>query len=486
MSAFPGPNNPFVYAQFRLNGGWKGAFMIGGIYAAIIGSLIMMSTVNNGGTRSPFAAWPQILLVLQMVALFVVGLSRVDAAIRGDVNTRMIESHRLMPTHPLAAIAGYVAGGSIFGVILAVVNVLLGVGCCAAGGGEVGEFVLANLGLGLTAALVWFVAAHLAFTSRFGLLLLTAVSGVAFGFGNPLARALPGLGLLTAVVTGALARDAGSTNAYAVSLVALVLIAALSCRAAMRLYRSSEAIGMTWPLGLGLLGVWTGLSIVAFGFPQLVYPSALFPFRNSGADVPSQIVGTTILGMLVSTVPIAAACRAARDRRFPPILVPLSAAVLVAAGPRLAFFVHRANAQPPMPYADNVTAVAGLTFVVVAAFAAAVTLLAHWAYRRRISAWPLAFLWIIAVWVGPLIVGAVMAAMEEPLRRGDVMPRPPEVLSLSPIGALVSLWSRPDDERPYVLIVAQVLLLVFPALLYLSPPRRSKDREPVEVVEAIA
>ncbi len=473
MSTLPSLGNPFVYAQFRLNGGWKGAFTIGGVYAAALVGLIMMTAVvGAGGSASPVAFWPQILLALQMLALFVVGLARVNAAIRGDLNTRMIESHRLMPVHPLSAVVGYVAGGSIFGLILAGINLVLGVACAAAGGGDVWGFLLGNAALGLSAVLVLFVAAHLAFTSRFGLLLLIAVGGAAFGLGNEESRVVPGLGLLTAAVTGPLQpHNAGGTNAYAVALVAQLLIAAVCCRAAMRLYRSADAIGTTAPLGLGLLGVWTGLSVIALGFPRLVYPRD----HHWAADVPSQVVGTTVVGMLVATVPVAAACRAARARNVPPLLVPLVVAAAVSVAPWLARHVRRHNPRPVLPAAGPAAAVDGLTFVVVAAYVAALTLVMHWAYRRRLPGWPLAFLWLIATWVGPLIAAVAAQAMSaQP--HDDV--EPGGIFSLSPVGALVTLWSRTAADRPLGPILAQVILVAFPALVYVSTSRSRQPAAP--------
>src|SRR5262245_59433627 len=103
MAFFP-PNNALAWAHFRVRGGWKrsGFFSVAAI--AVLGVLIITSvrlSPDDGG-RTLFG-WTSGLLALQAGALVIYASGRVGAAIRQDVQTKMIESHRLMPLPPMHA-----------------------------------------------------------------------------------------------------------------------------------------------------------------------------------------------------------------------------------------------------------------------------------------------------------------------------------------------------------------------------------------------
>ncbi len=137
MSALPGPWNPITYAQFYVAGGWRVSVMVVGGYAALLGGGIYLSAAHDPRAADVLEAWAHGLLVLQAVILFGYGAFRVNAAVRSDLASRMIESHRLMPTRPAAAVAGYVLGAPAVPVVLFGVTAAIGAVCVGGSGGRV-------------------------------------------------------------------------------------------------------------------------------------------------------------------------------------------------------------------------------------------------------------------------------------------------------------------------------------------------------------
>jgi len=133
--------NAIAWAQFRLLGGWKNTLITGIAYAAIMGAT--MFGVARALTMSPSATlsyFVGLFLGLQVLALVMYGTFRVSAAVRSDVSSRVIESHRLMPLGSGSAIVGYLLGAPIQALCLFGINVVLG--AIAASGGWVAACVL--------------------------------------------------------------------------------------------------------------------------------------------------------------------------------------------------------------------------------------------------------------------------------------------------------------------------------------------------------
>src|SRR5690349_13982784 len=107
------PNNALAWAHFRLRGGWMRSLSFTGAAMALGAVLIITSTrlnPNDGGRM--LWGWTTALLSVQAVCLALYAAGRVGTAIRQDVQSKMIESHRLMPLPPAHAIAGYIVGAT--------------------------------------------------------------------------------------------------------------------------------------------------------------------------------------------------------------------------------------------------------------------------------------------------------------------------------------------------------------------------------------
>ena len=80
-------------------------------------------------------------------------------AIRGDLNSRMIESHRLMPITPAEAVFGYMLGGASQVLLLAALNFVIGAVLCAMGGLQTDRWILSTGVLLVFAVFVWSILA---------------------------------------------------------------------------------------------------------------------------------------------------------------------------------------------------------------------------------------------------------------------------------------------------------------------------------------
>src|SRR4051794_10467264 len=101
MAFFP-PNNALAWAHFRQRGGWMraGTFTVGAM--VLLGVLIITSARLNPDEKPRILwGWTTGLLALQAAGLALYGTGRVSGAIRADIQSKLIDSHRLMPLPPL-------------------------------------------------------------------------------------------------------------------------------------------------------------------------------------------------------------------------------------------------------------------------------------------------------------------------------------------------------------------------------------------------
>src|SRR5258705_532378 len=103
--------NALGWGHLQLRGGWKNlAITTGGYSLLIVAVIIVTLRLNPDYAQGILQGWTVGLLGLQMGVLLLFGCMTVGAAVRLDHTSRMIESHRLMPTPATSAIAGYVMG----------------------------------------------------------------------------------------------------------------------------------------------------------------------------------------------------------------------------------------------------------------------------------------------------------------------------------------------------------------------------------------
>src|SRR5688572_30325480 len=145
MSHSPAPLtadvNAMLWGQFHLRGGWSRLVLFVGLYAAAAGGVVALSVV--AGNAMP-AAIKVLLVTIQGAILVLFAGARVATAIRQDLNTRMIDSHRMMPMSPAQAVVGYLVGAAAQPLALAAANLVLGVVVSAAVGTPAALWLTAN------------------------------------------------------------------------------------------------------------------------------------------------------------------------------------------------------------------------------------------------------------------------------------------------------------------------------------------------------
>jgi hypothetical protein len=439
--------NALAWGQFHLRGGWPRLWGFVGFYLVIAGALILLQAVTSGALAGTLK-FGMTGLQAGILVLFVGG--RVSNAIRQDLTSRMIESHRLMPLSPAQALVGYLVGPATHPLALAAANVLLGLVVCAAGG------IPASLWLTANAVLLEF-GAFLAVTMAFGAFAgkgSSAVVWISFLIGvyshAVIGFILPGLNVLATPLAGHTVFSLGSAGGDAVSLYAPAAVfhvwfGAIFFAGACRRYTRDDRLALGADLGLALLAAWVALS--AFGILRWEdYKPGLI--QVSGARPEVQFIGSMVAAMLLGIVPLNGAAFAAVDwdarrtlkdpslgrRPVPPLLVALAAGGIVLLFANLSVPTHvrlPGDSRAGPAYALPRTAVVLVSFFVTSLYALRLL------YRRTGSPqFALMSLWVFLTWLVP--IGVDVSGWYLSLDRQEVLGT---ASGFSPLGALIEVWS---------------------------------------------
>lgn len=466
MSMLPSSGNPIVYAQFHLQGGWRGVAWCAGLCATVLGGILVLNSLSTVGTGRPMGQvvrnWPQGLIVLQVVLLMIVSPLRVVTAIRNDVTSRMIESHRLMPMSPLTAVVGYVFGGPFSVLVLSATVFVFGSVCCALGGLDPAGWLIAHAVLAAAALFVAAVSAHLAMINRFGVVLLFVASILCIGDNGP-GELLPGFVVLGATLFNKSALPLQSStmvgNAWFCALALQLAVAAISVRAATRLYRSRDAAGLSPKLGLYLLIAWLTASFVGMRC------AALFAVRFSyhGPSANARVVAAVVTALLIAAMPIAATVKARlrstgdrAGRLTSPAGVVLFATVLISLLP-VALVATRVNdGYFRLGDATESRLATAITPAVVLVALLGFANLFRMSYARWERGWPAAIAWLVVAWMIPLGADLILTTGDS-----DALGA---ISTVSPVGSLVVLWDG-NRVNPFPGIAMQFAIAMVPIIL---------------------
>jgi hypothetical protein len=464
-----------------LHGNWIRHLVIAGGYALAIVTCILFSVYFNPGS-GVVRQWPQLLLVLQIVILVLYGAYSVGQAVRRDVNTRQLDSHRLMPLSPAAGVLGYLLGPPIIAIEFAIVNLIIGTVCEGISGGPIPNWFISNATIAAFAILIWMLIMVAAFVSRFAMGL---IPGLVFVWMGPAEAALmfcAPLAIITSPVIVALLDRQFRMNMMAVAPVGLLAQAvffSIFFSAAVRRYRQDDVPALGTLLSLLLLGAWVLTSIVGVLFPPDFY-NRLF-FRRGEIETGAIAVVAVVLSMLIALVSVSSAAKASaewlrtaaatgqtqRRRPIAPTILALFAALIIctlAMAGRPQWFHRYAMHQP---FSRKSLLFTLQVFVVAAGFLLSVSFLLRLAYRSARS--PLVPIggWIVLTWLLPLF-----AAM-----RDDSRSDPPALTFLSPPALLAEMWR----VNPHVLLIrfgliGQIILPVVTAILFYATQRKLVSR----------
>ena len=497
MTRTIGPDNAIAWVQVRLRGGARNLLTTTGAYAGVI-ALSMTASVQllPSPPSQVLGGWATGLMVLQAAVLLLFGASRVAAAIRQDITSGIIESHRLMPVAPGQAVAGYMLGATSQAMCLAAANLLLGGYAAVSSGVRWEHWLGANALLMAFAAFIWAVLAFAAFHPRnpIGLAFVIPVA-MSVNQGGALSLA-PGLVLLAAPLLGNSVFDltatlGGLTPTYVLSLMAQFVVGAICFTAAARKYRRPDVIGLTPVLAMMLLAVWVGISWLGITQWEALRPRYV---RGEWLTPGAQFVTSLFVAMLLALVPVTAAAelnvawtrrRLLSDPGLGRRPLPDLAVVFLATGVVMLLCDARSMLEGPIPTRAMPAAQLGTGADPGGAFppsalafttAAVLLHLLSASYLRRAMRYytekvngPL-FLWLMLTWLGPLLADAVR---HHRLERPD-LPVFSEISTLSPLGTVIAIWGRRDYPVTTGLMFQAVLTACMFTLHHLSHPERRR------------
>jgi hypothetical protein len=477
--------NALAWGQFHLRGGWPRLWGFVGFFLVVAGALILVQAMTAGALAGTLKFG---LTGLQagVLVLFVGG--RVSHAIRQDLTTRMIESHRLMPLSPTQALVGYLVGPATHPLALAAANVLLGLVVCAAGG------IPASLWLTANAVLLEF-GAFLAVAMAFGAFAGKGSSAVVWVglFAGLYSHAvigfiLPGLNVLATPLAGHTVFNLGAAGGDAVSLYAPAAVfhvgfGAIFFAGACRRYTRDDWLALGADLGLALMAAWVALSAFAIVRWEDYRPAL---FQGPGARPDVQFIGSMAAAMLLGIVPLNGAAFAAADwaarrglndpslgrRPVSPLLAALAAAgvamlLVNVAVPTGTHVLRPGDSHPGRALVIPRTAVVLVSFFLTTSYALRLL------YRRTGSPQlALLALWLFLSWFVPMAIDTAGWYLAED--RQDVLRT---ASGFSPLGALIEVWTgSPGITTPGLLF--QACLAAAMAALFHLTGNRPPDRSP--------
>src|SRR5690349_15562395 len=120
-------NNSIGWANFQISGGPMRAAWVATAVALFVPLLIFGTTqIEPEQSKKALEFW-YVLLGILNGGILTLGLpGRVHGAMRRDRTTKLIESHRLMPTPAAHAVAGYLIGPNL--LLLACAAVIFAIG----------------------------------------------------------------------------------------------------------------------------------------------------------------------------------------------------------------------------------------------------------------------------------------------------------------------------------------------------------------------
>ncbi len=298
-------------------GGWKSLLILCGGYLLLLGTGLgifyyvdISSSAQTGITRTVVT----LTLMLEALVLVVVGSMRVATAIRTDLNSKMIESHRLMPVPAWRAVAGYMLGAGAHPLVFALMNVMIAYVFAFVTSTNLVNVTINQAALFSFAALMWVMSCLATFYARqaFAIGLAAVIfGGCTFGIVG-LYMLLPGFALLLSPVIGnSILSYTPASGAlvwgYPACFLSQTAVFALMFAGACRRYRGTYLTTFTVMQSILVVVVWCAISAVGYWlWPEFHLMAGIFGPR--GPDFPatreSQVVASMIVGMLLCLLPL--------------------------------------------------------------------------------------------------------------------------------------------------------------------------------------
>jgi hypothetical protein len=431
-------NNAIAWGQFRLLGGWRNLLLTGGVYA-LLGVTTMFAFVR--GTHQPASAtyggFVTLFMSLQVMAMLFYGTVRVGNAVRMDARNRIIESHRMMPIAPGAAVVGYLLGAPIQALLVFAINFALGAAAVAGAGLPLDAWAVSNAVLLAFCLCLWMVVLFFSFRTAWAMW-----AGIVLFFAfrmssGMLLRLLPGATILITPLMGHTIFDmrSGATAGwpYAVAVFAQAIIGLLYFYAAMKRYLRDDAIGFGPIPALLLLATWVGISVLGTLDWNAFRMSVMWRSRE---DLPVTFIVGYGSVLLLAILPVSSAVRmhfagaargAGRQLILPVVVLAASAIVMGTVAEQETHFVRMRTAWLVR------TALVTLAFLLSMRYLLGIVHRIRW--RPRL----VALGWLLLTWCVPLLAEFAWegAASNDPQTQHLT-----QIALCSPVAEVYQVWSR--------------------------------------------
>ncbi|HEV8605388.1 MAG TPA: hypothetical protein VGQ99_08485 [Tepidisphaeraceae bacterium] len=481
MATEPNIYNAIGWAHLQLRGGLRNmvATTIG--YTLII-SILILATVRFNPLSSGriLAAWTVGLLGLQCGILLLFGCMTVGSAVRLDHTSKMIESHRLMPTAAGSAIFGYVLGAPCQALAMALAN--FAIGAVVANGASVAlvRWLTANAILVSFAVFVWVIVVFFGFLAQTAFRWIVSVFTIGFWISQGhLLLLLPGLTVLASPLIGnsifaMRLRTAQLSWEYMASAIGQLVIGSICFVAAARKYRRADVPALGAELGLVLLAAWIGLSMLGIYYWDSFSPNWL---GDEAGNTRLRLIATILATMLIAIIPTAGAARAEvkwkHHRQVNDVILPrrpISPLIVAALAAALPVLITNVLPYPlyGIPHGKLRTAIVIVSFIFTISYMLRMIPLG----KRRVWVIPAAF--ILLTWTGPVLADLIYHGLWEDSRGVTGI-----ISTLSPAGALFEIWNVDPSVNPDIGLAVQASLAVGMAIFFYARSGISRRSEVV-------
>jgi hypothetical protein len=467
--SFLGPNNALAWAHFRLRGGWRRTATVTVCGVGILAGVVITGNrlAGDDGGKTLFG-WTMALLAFQAACLILYTAGRIGSIVRADAQSKMIESHRLMPIPSMHAVAGYIVGAATQPLVFCCGLFILGAAVATAAGIPLPRWTFANGILLAFAVFVWVVTAYASLGGRIGGGILTGAIMIPWLTQGMVLALLPGVAVLLSPVMGQSIFDLRTEGitlpaTYAISFAAQIYFGVICFIAAARAYRSSVEVSMDTVLGLCLLLGWVALSIAGLREWDDFRPRG---FSIGKIDEPVRVVASLLAALVIAIVPVSAnVYERARWRRHVAIGDPypmrrpprIAGVIIVAVAVVLAIPFAPKEAATPTP--DLLLRSAAIVTIALTALAFIFDLL----YRSSHRAAGPAAIWIVLTWLVPIAIDWARYTLGDFGENEHLA----GFSTCSPVGALIILWTGGVVSTTYGIGV-QILIALVPMLLWIT------------------
>lgn len=463
-------NNSIGWVQFKLTGGGRALWITTIAYTAFaVGVMFLVTQLAIRPSFSLLSSATPFFTTAQLIILLIYGTMRVGHAVRHDVSSSMLESHRLMPVTPIAASLGYVFGSTTQAVALFGINIVLGAACVMAASVPVRAWIVANAVVLLYAILLWTIVAFFSFRFAGAAVIIVVLQVLALMSGATPVRYVPGLAILVTPTMGHTVFSLGHLGTLEASLAVAgtlqVVIIGIYFVAASRRFSHDDVMAFDSSLSMMLLLLWVGASLTG-----LSYVDTDWIWMRGGFDREDLVflfVSGYVSVAMLAILPVSAAVRF--KQRFPVSVVLLATAVTSA------MLLAAPITKPYRLQRSCVSAIAVLAFLISIRYVLGIAIRRRWRTRLCVA------IWIFVFWVVPAIadaisdVGKPYSYLQAQKTIGSTWNQ-----TLSLPGILYGCWESSFRFQPrdaYVAAAVQVAIAAAAAALYyvLRSDRASKE-----------